>query len=1217
MIYDIISAKTHFFNAVKRPLVLSFPFRYPCTSPPRCPPRSPRCSTPRQTYFLKQQSTCTSTAEGVASGSISNVVKTTAPTNHIGAARARELVALCVHSNCVTPVRCNGTASASEISFFIQMKQSSRCGMSDAGVGVVVSALLLQACATCVSCVSGEPDSTACSRLLSWGAGERQVTVRGVPAELVVSWAPEASHTARAHAALLAFALRRLRYGRVRLLARDAPQQAGHPSLMRLNISVGAGAASLRSGAGCASSGAALLQARLAHTDAGCALAAAWPFYRSDAELSACAFLRVSDVHKIDGRGEEGAADCPRCLALASTARLAAQARVIEARAATAGLALRVVEREPLLLLEAADNRSLLFFEEPLWSDDARVLVVQPPPCARATDCLCTLALHAPVDIRGHDTLLSYYAPPVFDAVSSFVPSAADIREVLTIAARHDEDDIEEAACEWGLRHPDRLIRWNSTDTVRYRIRLFVCADDPDRGEYEQMAKVVLMSLASDAPMLSINTTSIECASDDGLLGPLSAHQDKRDEHQTIGWLTPNAGADKIQRQFQKFALPLIAYAAPADGLRPNRVVRATAGSKWVYVRALVQLLQRCGARRLAVLSQEGQSAHARDLLAAVRAAGVPLRERNVSLSDESIGAALADFRDSGARVFFVNGEAMLCALAVCAAERAGMAAARDYVWLVREWHGAQRCGARGALRPWRVGLAWRGAAGAEAWARGAVGAGGAARLLDARWAGRAWPVLAAPLADGLSLLVRTLADFLHRHPESAYDRYVFGNAANFSKALNATSIAGIMETITYEEDTYELSSAWAFVERWERAGAARRTLLAAWRVRAGGLQAHYEAAALCAPAFRVTPTCYSTSSGDPFAPRCHDAVWLTMTVVLLTASLALAFARRQRLRQLKLRDLALLEQLVEQRRSSSSRFASCLVSRGEFELREKLGCGEYGRVRVAVLRRAGRPPAAVAAKEPAEERLQDEADLIREAGVLFSLEHENIVRFVGVCLDGRALLFMEHAFFGDLERYLRARRPLAEFMRPERAEAEAVFVSARALSSLGAQAAAALQYLAARRVVHRDVRAANCLVDETRRLKLADFGLARRLDDDGREYVCRHRRRLPAACMAPESLLHGVFSPATDVWALGVLLLELVTLGEPPYGRADAAAIMALVAGGRHPPAPHDASPPAQELLEWCWRRCACERPSAEQVLHALRRHPDALAPVLLAPVH
>jgi tyrosine-protein kinase Fgr len=82
---------------------------------------------------------------------------------------------------------------------------------------------------------------------------------------------------------------------------------------------------------------------------------------------------------------------------------------------------------------------------------------------------------------------------------------------------------------------------------------------------------------------------------------------------------------------------------------------------------------------------------------------------------------------------------------------------------------------------------------------------------------------------------------------------------------------------------------------------------------------------------------------------------------------------------------------------------------------------------------------------------------------------------------------------------------------------------------------------------VHRDVRADNMLVGTNGNVKVADFGLARILDQD--EYNPEHNNtKFPIKWTAPEAALYYRFSIKSDVWSFGVLLTEIVTKGRTPY---------------------------------------------------------------------
>jgi serine/threonine-protein kinase len=106
-------------------------------------------------------------------------------------------------------------------------------------------------------------------------------------------------------------------------------------------------------------------------------------------------------------------------------------------------------------------------------------------------------------------------------------------------------------------------------------------------------------------------------------------------------------------------------------------------------------------------------------------------------------------------------------------------------------------------------------------------------------------------------------------------------------------------------------------------------------------------------------------------------------------------------------------------------------------------------------------------------------------------------------------------------------------------------------------EAASALGHAHANGVVHRDVKSENVLVDAAGRVRVADFGLAAMASADGRLTRSGALVGTPV-CMAPEQVDgSGTVGPPTDVWALGVILYELLT-GERPF---EADALVQLVA--------------------------------------------------------
>ena len=96
------------------------------------------------------------------------------------------------------------------------------------------------------------------------------------------------------------------------------------------------------------------------------------------------------------------------------------------------------------------------------------------------------------------------------------------------------------------------------------------------------------------------------------------------------------------------------------------------------------------------------------------------------------------------------------------------------------------------------------------------------------------------------------------------------------------------------------------------------------------------------------------------------------------------------------------------------------------------------------------------------------------------------------------------------------------------------------------ADVAAGMNYLEDENVVHRDLAARNVLLTKKWHCKVADFGLARLIENE--TYLSSKGTKLPVRWTAPEGINDNKFTTKSDVWSFGVLCYEITSRGLPPY---------------------------------------------------------------------
>ncbi|XP_042493380.1 receptor-like cytosolic serine/threonine-protein kinase RBK1 [Macadamia integrifolia] len=173
-----------------------------------------------------------------------------------------------------------------------------------------------------------------------------------------------------------------------------------------------------------------------------------------------------------------------------------------------------------------------------------------------------------------------------------------------------------------------------------------------------------------------------------------------------------------------------------------------------------------------------------------------------------------------------------------------------------------------------------------------------------------------------------------------------------------------------------------------------------------------------------------------------------------------------------------------------------------------------------------------VAVKRLNKKEKEDEervADFLSELGIIAHINHPNAARLLGFSVEKGLHLVLDFSPHGSLASLLHGSKEPLEW-------------GIRFKVALGV--AEGLHYLhqgCSRRIIHRDIKASNILLNQDYEPQISDFGLAKWLPEQWSHHIV-----FPIegtfGYLAPEYFMHGIVDEKTDVFAFGVLLLELIT---------------------------------------------------------------------------
>ena len=241
--------------------------------------------------------------------------------------------------------------------------------------------------------------------------------------------------------------------------------------------------------------------------------------------------------------------------------------------------------------------------------------------------------------------------------------------------------------------------------------------------------------------------------------------------------------------------------------------------------------------------------------------------------------------------------------------------------------------------------------------------------------------------------------------------------------------------------------------------------------------------------------------------------------------------------------------------------------------------------------------------------------EFFREATLMHTFDHPNILKLYGVCIDQEPLcMIFEFMELGDLNNFLRQNAPGKWGSHPSLSRSGHLKpgqpgLDIQQLVCISIDIASGLGYLAQNHFVHRDLATRNCLVDSNLRVKISDFGLSQ--DIYSTDYFrLGDSELLPIRWMPPESIMYSKFTIQSDIWSFGVVLWEIYSFGMQPYYSLSNEEVVQHVRDGSVMACPEGCPQELYDLMLDCWAMDAEDRPKAGEIHNGLMRwSPDLSA--------
>ncbi|XP_070550583.1 tyrosine kinase receptor Cad96Ca-like [Ptychodera flava] len=189
----------------------------------------------------------------------------------------------------------------------------------------------------------------------------------------------------------------------------------------------------------------------------------------------------------------------------------------------------------------------------------------------------------------------------------------------------------------------------------------------------------------------------------------------------------------------------------------------------------------------------------------------------------------------------------------------------------------------------------------------------------------------------------------------------------------------------------------------------------------------------------------------------------------------------------------------------------------------------------------------------------------------------------------------------GNLQDYLRSNRSLQRAAYANTCS-DVKTLTNNDLMTFAYQVSSGMQFLSSNGCIHRDLAARKVLLDKQNICKISNFRLTREVDNKHQK-DCKIKSNLPVPWIALESIRNGIFTTKSNVWSFGVVLWEIVTMGNRPYPGMSEQEVTSSLQAGYRMPKPSHCEKELYSIILSCWDEDMGRRPTFAELSAILQK--------------